>query len=453
MISPPEWNKKLASLTESGSGEACSTLICGPKSAGKSTFAKILVNRLLTRRSGGQGVAFLDLDPGQPEYTPPGTLSLVHVVKPNLSSSFTRTRLEDPAYRVLRSHALASVSPAPGPDFYRDCAFNLHAEYGKSLSHVPLVINTPGWILGTGLQFLRDIIETVSPSEVIYMSEDGPLDTVEVLQKAAGNSLTTLPSQPTEFTARTGSHLRAMHTMSYFHSKSTSASQLAEWDPTPLSAAVPYQLHYSGPSREFLAVLSYYWQPPSETLAKTIGGMVLALAEIEDPKAYGSLVQSGVSSPRVDETPEGLPYIVNAGNVTLDPQHSRTIGLVLVNGIDRVNQTLQVMTPIPIVDLQRIRRSGRDIVLINGKFDIPNWAYMEDFHQRDVDGDSEPRTLEIEQEGTSEDNSDMEPQIAGEATDAPTTSWLEILEASRKRPVGSKVWRVRRDLGRNAGDG
>lgn len=47
--------------------------VTGSKGCGKSAFARLLVNALLTRQQGGSDgvVAYLDLDPGQPEFTPP----------------------------------------------------------------------------------------------------------------------------------------------------------------------------------------------------------------------------------------------------------------------------------------------------------------------------------------------------------------------------------------------
>ena len=46
--------------------------VTGSRGIGKSTFARLLVNRLLNRFP---CVALLDADPGQPEFTPPGLLS------------------------------------------------------------------------------------------------------------------------------------------------------------------------------------------------------------------------------------------------------------------------------------------------------------------------------------------------------------------------------------------
>lgn len=43
--------------------------VCGSKAVGKSTFCRLLMNRMLARWA---HVAFLDTDCGQPEFTVPG---------------------------------------------------------------------------------------------------------------------------------------------------------------------------------------------------------------------------------------------------------------------------------------------------------------------------------------------------------------------------------------------
>jgi polynucleotide 5'-hydroxyl-kinase GRC3/NOL9 len=356
----------------------------------------------------------------------------------------------------LRCHALAASSPATDPDLYRECAVNLHEYYRQSFSNLTLIINTPGWILGTGLELLDNIISFTSPTEVVYMSEDGPAETVEVLRSAAANGLSTLPSQQAEFTTRTAAHLRAMHTMSYFHTKARNEHEPGTrqvWEAAPLSSVVPWQVRYSGSQGGILAVLSYDYQPPPDLLVETINGMVLAVVEIEDPKAFRGLLNRRSSKPAVSQTPEGLPFIRNPNDIALDPRYSRAIGLVLVRGVDPSTQSLHIITPISSTTIENIKGQGRDIVLVNGKFDAPSWAYTEEMYQRSGFEDSGDKALEIVDDDTSDDDSDDGSTDLTSRRAMGATPWVEVLKGNDKRPVGSKVWRVRRDLGRGAGDG
>ncbi|KAM6479042.1 hypothetical protein HDV62DRAFT_164198 [Trichoderma sp. SZMC 28011] len=482
LSSPPAWNKKLADLVSVAKDGPFTTLVCGPKSAGKSTFSKMLVNRIFTSeatRTGSHGIAILDLDPGQPEYAPCGTISLVHIARPNLSAAFTHPNLDDESYRVIRCHALASMTPAAAPEHYLECVLDLLDYYRRLLRNCHLLINTPGWILGTGQDLLVEIISRVNPPEVIYMSEDGPADVVEVLRGATKRTFTTLPSQPSEFASRTAAHLRAMQAMSYFHldQKQLIAGLRPSWNPSPLSSIPPLQVRYSGNQRGILGILLYDYQSPSELLSQAINGMILAAVDVEDPKAFRNLAstaqlsvdgggKNGYSAMEdfISRTTEGLPYIPNASDITLDPCFSRTIGLVLIRGIDTTTQTLQLLTPIPLQTIEQIRSQGRQIVLVHGKFDAPTWAYTEDLYGRSQQDDiNADKPLEIVNEDPNEDEDeaeDVDEEGASAESEAPSDPsagsstalpWVEVLRGSQKRPVGSRVWRVRRDLGRNIG--
>jgi polynucleotide 5'-hydroxyl-kinase GRC3/NOL9 len=208
--------------------------------------------------------------------------------------------------------------------------------------------------------------------------------------------------------------------------------------------------------------------------------MILAAVDVEDPKAFRNIADTtqspmddtdkdGYSSIEniISQTTEGLPYISNSNDITLDPRFSRTVGLVLIRGIDTATKTLQILTPIPSQSIEQIRSQGRQIVLVHGKFDAPTWAYTEDSYGRSRQEDTNAdKPLEITSEDTSEDE-DEENEVGDDdeevATAADTPSdqnagsstallpWVETLRGNQKRPVGSRVWRVRRDLGRNAG--
>ncbi|KAJ3474293.1 hypothetical protein NLG97_g9909 [Lecanicillium saksenae] len=343
--SPPEWNKAISDIAGSIKPDQraqISVLVCGPKGAGKSTFSKLLTNRLLTATDRATqtspGVAVIDLDPGQPEYAPAGTVSLVHVTKPNLGAPFCHPGLHEDGHAVLRSHALASVSPAMSPSLYIQCAIDLYETYRRTLRNCPLVINTPGWILGTGLDLLVELASKMIPSHVVYMSDEGPADVVDALRSATRNDLLTLPSQPSEYTSRTGSQFRAMQAMSYFHladAPATGSPGVLGWNPKPLSAVQPWQVRYDLKKKGIRGILSYDFQSPPELFRAAIDGMVVAVVEIEEREAFRDIisgyaaatshqpaqtppeeteVESGVADPaatteelRITRSPEGLP--------------------------------------------------------------------------------------------------------------------------------------------------
>ncbi|WKT39434.1 Polyribonucleotide 5'-hydroxyl-kinase Clp1, P-loop domain [Fusarium oxysporum f. sp. vasinfectum] len=361
-----------------------------------------------------------------------------------------------------------------GPHLYLACAVDLFDTYNKSFAGVPLIINTPGWILGTGLDLLCALVRKMKPEEVLYMSEDGPSETVDALRAATETTFTELPSQQSEFTSRTAAHLRAMQTMSYFHlqelalatTKQTDITQRLKWNPSPLSFRSPLLVRYSS-KKGILGLVSYDYQCPPELLADTVNGLVLAAVEIEDVKAFSGFTQDQVSVDTsskltkldtaskdealqiVSTSLEGIPFIPNYNDAALDPRYSRTIGLVLLRGIDTKSHTLQLTTPIPAEEFKHIKSQGRDIVLLHGKFDTPSWAYTEDLYERAGADEGNDTILEVTDEDTDDDRSEAEPEDVDRVSDLTEVPWVEVLKGSQRRPVGSRVWRVRRDLGRN----
>ncbi|KAI5863957.1 hypothetical protein GGS23DRAFT_604884 [Durotheca rogersii] len=482
LISPPEWNREIARLLDASSARPCSVMITGPKSSGKSTFGKILANRLVTGRSGdarhrerrapGVGVAVLDLDPGQPEYCAAGQIALVLVTAPVLGPSFCHPGA-GAAFRVIRSHALASITPASDPELYADAALDLVTHYRNALGHHPLVINTPGWIQGTGLDLLTSLIAKLRPAEVVYMSEYGPAEAVEALRAACKvSSFSMLPSQGSQLTARTAVNLRAMQTMSYFHAEPTGTDPKGSpvrWDARPLTAMPPWQVSYRGADRGIFGILCYDYQVPLDLLAEAINGTVLAAVAVDSPRAFrrpagplpvrdrdgeadamdldgdGDDIQeppsqtfSALAETLTVATPEGIPCV--DGATALDPRFSQSLGLVLVRGIDTARGVLQLLGPLPPPPLAD---GDRVVVLVSGKLDPPTWAYTEELYRLAWGEGEEPDEADDDDENNNEGRQDARAEVP----------WIETLRGNQSR-AGAKVWRVRRDLGRgpsNAG--
>ncbi|CAK7241330.1 MAG: Polynucleotide 5'-hydroxyl-kinase grc3 [Sporothrix thermara] len=458
LTAPPEWNKlisELASPNKRGAKTGQPVLfVCGPKSSGKSTFSRLLTNRLLTKETSNAkkwhvpSVAVLDIDPGQPEFATPGSLSLVQVREPSLSPPFCRPYVpgnDADGNKLIRSHELASVSPATDPDHYIESVQDLFSLYRRDLRNsVPLIVNTPGWIQGTGLEILIDLINKMRPSQVIYMSQDGPEDTVAGLKSAyPGVPFIELPSQPGDL------------------------------------------------------------KPPAELLADAMNGTVVSIVAIEDLKAFraerklvddteanmnldaemdGTAAGSDVAMtaplhlPPYVRSPEGIPLFLNPDDRKLDPRYSRKLGVALVRGIDTKNKELHLLTPLPAdAALDEVMRQDCvGVVLVCGKFDLPTWAYTEDLYLQGASKDSKDTVDVVMDDGADNDSDEDEPAAGddsgatGRAAYAPALSsgavppadgglstsdvpWVETLQGNQKRDAGSRVWRVRRDLGRNTG--
>ncbi|RKF63702.1 Polynucleotide 5'-hydroxyl-kinase GRC3 [Erysiphe neolycopersici] len=479
LVSPPEWNLAISSCLKYSNIPPI-VFVCGPKSTGKSTFAKLLINRFIsgsTENLATTGVVLLDLDPGQPEYSPPGQLSLIHVKEPNLGPSFSHPVCGS-INKCLRSHSIGAVSPTLDPNFYKTCALNLFSEYLRFLatnnSKCPLVINTPGWVLGTGLEILVELIENIKPKIVIYMSQDGPPEVVESLQDVDKSiKFFLLPSQTSENSSRTAAQLRKMLYMSYFHLNSSPKKTLV-WDIKPVTSYRPWEIRYSEESSGILGIVCYGECPPGYLLAETLNGCLVSIVVVDEIDAVPGLKIEKLNlgkemlgthedpmypdklpeEPNVIRTPEDLPYFNPKKAITLHPEKSHCIGLALVRGIDVSRRRLQVITPISPSIIEGLQEAEKSIVLVHGKLDTPGWAYTEYLMQQNVPEENYEflnKPSQIFHNDLNENDTDtyiaLESGVNGEQVqDIP---WVERLQGHQGRSVGSFVWRVRRDLGKS----
>lgn len=468
-------------------------MICGPKSSGKSTFAKLLVNKLITtptetsKTAMETGVAILDIDPGQPEYCPPGQLALIHIHEPNFGPPFAHP-IPGPRSRIVRAHSIAAVSPAMDPDLFMACLLDLFAHYRNLLSKFPdcpLVINTPGWVLGTGLEILVGLITKIQPTDIIYMSKDGPPEVVESLAEASRRvPIFTLPSQTSEYATRTAAHLRTMQYMSYFHLKPMLEKGLS-WNTQPLTSIPPWEIKYTGESPGMLGVICYGEQPPASLLTDALNGSIVSVVVVDDMAAIpgwesqekkgmpttpnaGSSSFMDTTSLEIDEhdqetqlplivrTPEEIPYFNPMNAIILGPRHSHSLGLALVRSIDVSRRRIQILTPISPKIVEKINASAKSIVLVSGKLDTPGWAYIEERTQKMALDKSKKLGVDSDGDGDGDEGvNDMGDGDVGEAGEQKVlgdgfedTPWVEKLEGSQGRGIGSRVWRVRRDLGK-----
>lgn len=339
-----------------------------------------------------------------------------------------------------------------------------YRHYIASNADCPLVINTPGWVLGTGLELLVELIKQAKPTVVIYMSVEGPVDVVKSLRDEARQTpVITLPSQISEFTARTASQLRIMQTMSYFHLNPRS-QLLPFWKPTPLTSVPPWVVRYAGEDAGILGIMCIGEQPPPELLKDAINGTLVAVVVVDDTSAIAGwiddshLVQEDLASdeggsppkPRgmvIDTPDEKLPYLDPEATTYLDPKHSHSIGVALVRGIDVESRSLQLLTPISPKLIGELSHYGKSIVLVSGKLETPGWAYTEELHKKAAAALSQRRKELGGVDGDVDvDESEAEEGVTEGFENAP---WVERLEGHRGRGVGARVWKVRRDLGRS----
>ena len=266
-------------------------MICGPKGAGKSTLTRLLTNELISKSSLGSGVCLLDIDPGQPEYSPPGDVSLVHLKSYNFGPPYTHPTIAEGSEDILvRAHHVGGITPRDDPYHYIQCVLDLYSTYRRILQNqpqCPLVINSCGWVFGAGLDLLEELIGNMALTDIVYMNTSGPEDVVDTLSEAAhriGASFHTLPSQSSTSTARTATDLRTMQTLSYFHLDEHERGTL-RWNPASINTVEPTNIYYTGPQQNILGIMILGDEMTTTYLAGLINGSVLGVVVIEDDSA------------------------------------------------------------------------------------------------------------------------------------------------------------------------
>ncbi|KAJ3323668.1 Polynucleotide 5'-hydroxyl-kinase nol9 [Boothiomyces sp. JEL0866] len=147
-----------------------SGIICivGSKNSGKSTLAKYISNQF-------EKVCFLDCDVGQPEFTPNGIVSLHVLDDPILGPSFTHQKV--PYHGIC----IGSSAAKHDPDTYFNSIIELVNIYRANLSHLPLVVNTSGWVKGVGYDLLISLIKDLQPNYLISLEHSDQSRNVDLL--------------------------------------------------------------------------------------------------------------------------------------------------------------------------------------------------------------------------------------------------------------------------------
>jgi polynucleotide 5'-hydroxyl-kinase GRC3/NOL9 len=365
----------------------------GGKSSGKSTFNRVLCNHLHSWTP-GKRCYYLDLDPGQPEFGPPGQTSLIEVSAPVIGPPFTHPASSDSAcFRLVRSHTIAATTFKDDPTHYKACAKDLvaHAD-----SAYPLVINACGWTSGTGATVLLDLCVDLAITDAVLLE---PLDVnlVETLQSASSDiMLHRIARRAPGPSTRSPAESRAMQTMAYFHCKGSTGGDVLKFSGKPVSQLRRWNVSFGGPDPGIAAVMSYNQGPNPEYLTEVLNGSMVAIVVLQQNGSNlrselddGTEMLQNISEP-VSRTPEDIPYIEpnNMGiNQTLDPGSSHCVGLALVRSIDTKDKYLHLVTPLTEKEIEGIQ--DKQVVLVRGSFDAPGWAYLEDVNKDDFDGKDE----------------------------------------------------------------
>ena len=481
---PEDWQQQAIKALEHETPPV--VMICGPKNAGKSSFARYLSNSFLSRKYAESGVAYLDLDPGQPEYAAPGDLSLIHVKTFNLGPPFTHPRVsEDLSNLLIRQHHFGHFSPREDLEHYLDCASDLFNHYRQTFQQVgcPLVINTSGWIHGLGLESILSLAKHTLPSHMIYFaSSEIDEETRFGVQRSVANlgcDFVFLPTENYPPGPRSAADLRSMQFSSYFHLDTPEYRQ-CRWNSELLSTSKPIALPYNGEEKVISGVLLLGDQINYDMLETAITKTVVALVAVEKSSfLHKILYKPECIKPRdidVDDTDiqdssmedfeihdpssadealqeepqynlsynrKGIPFLScdHSVNLPLDPATTWSIGQVLLDDIDTQQKVFHARTSTSLHAMRSCLEQGVSFLLVRGQLGMPEWAYLEEYClSRAIQEDlTELQDFDGRKETDRTSSFDLKEWAQG----------VEYVEYQDSQGMGglNKVRRIRRNLG------
>ncbi|KAF9115749.1 Polynucleotide 5'-hydroxyl-kinase grc3 [Mortierella sp. AM989] len=371
------------------------SVVCGGKKMGKSTFSRLTLNRMLNRY---RKVAFIECDIGQSEFTPVGMVALHIIETPALGAPFTHPRQPHRAFFVGNS------TPKDNPDYYMACIKELVKTYYSEVSHtrswedtdddyhsdddedehIPLIINTQGWIKGMGYDLLLQLLDYTAPSHIFGFHSPSVGDSnlpptfFSALKEQAiltGRQNPTFcyvaavalgdDSNLSPFTKYHPADHRALSLLSYFYLKQeqSSGSELINdhnlvWDFTQaLVVRQPWCWNWSLAKGVWIL---FDQVPPSQILHVLNGSLVALTGDKEDPLEENNSNQGigdSQSHNQSAEATEGQPnppnYFPIGQYPPPPPEHTTCHGLAIIRSIQPSTQTLHILTPIQLSKLKK----------------------------------------------------------------------------------------------------
>lgn len=356
---PKSWEEILRGVEKTTDTENTAPpviLLSGGKSVGKSSLSRILTNQLLTAETYPR-IYYLDVDPGQPSFTPPGFLSLHTLNRPILGPPFTSPHLPK---TLITAHHIGYTSPREDPSAYIRAILALLSDYRSAAltDPGPLLINSAGWVKSLGLELLQEIIQASHATDVIYITSalSHSIPIMDVLPQKNPPRMHVLESCATSESPRfTAADLRTLQTSSFMHY----SPDTLRWVVKPLAEIQPWRLPYAGehPAIDGVSLLHEEDLSPTELLT-AIDGTLVAIVEVDNDE------ESINEAAKTILTPEGLPYL----STPPAPERSRAVGMALVKGVDVEKREIWVVATLSANAAEELR--GKRTVLVRGRLEL-----------------------------------------------------------------------------------
>ncbi|CAK9437450.1 uncharacterized protein LODBEIA_P18280 [Lodderomyces beijingensis] len=355
------WVRYFQEHVYSGGGHSQKYMLIGRKNTGKSTFCKSFMSYLLLHRK--QPVVYLELDPGQSDFSDPYCLSMT--VAKEFDISFDRAGSID-----VWNEYYGFTSPMEAPSRYVDIVKTFFSKYSANFAPkgYVLIVNTPGWVKGYGVELLGQVSDVVEPTSTVFLTSIVSPESIENESLLSGLNLDNIDTLPAHRGKAKGAPVqsRAFKLISYFHRDCNGEldfrTKLTHRSPLKLS----YQVGEAGAGLCAVSVLNFEAGPQFNhsnvpyLIESLVFGVYAMNHELKPMKFVKKDVEHGI-----------FPNVVDSSQ--LDKVRNKTfLGLVLVHSINSAERYLNLYAPFDVAaSMQKSLSNSDKIIFLRGNGSIP----------------------------------------------------------------------------------
>lgn len=334
-----------------------SVVVVGPKSSGKSTFAKFLVNTLVANSS---APFYMDLDPGQAEFCPPGTLSLHKPSKTYFGPPFTHADFVD----CIKAASLGYLSPRERPLLYLSQAGSLMREFERLTMNesAPLVVNTPGWTKGLGAELIAEIINLTKPHLVVHMGDaESASELGQILTHPV--EIVSLESAREHFPPNlhySAADMRTLQNMSYLHANNFTLH---------LTELPPFAVSYDSSVSTGIAAAGILDSEgiDLDDVSIALNGTLVAIVAVSESSTLQTVSAA-----------DQIPYLVPESlDAVLREPDTHCLGYAVVQSVDASSKAFRLVTPTPASRVAAAYEAQERLILVRGRLQLPLWAFWD----------------------------------------------------------------------------
>lgn len=306
-------------------------LVYGPQNTGKSTLLRYLINKVLVLHD---NMFYLDGDPGQTEFTPPGVVSLTQVKEAVIGPPFFHPK------KPLSMCFTGAISADLSPDMYNHSVNKLMRYFNRMVDTGTLFVNTMGWVKGIGLGCLKNVMKAVKPTIVVeIVNEKDPLMFDYRKYVPAGAKFHQITCPTFKMPKISAEESRSLSILSYFGACQSSLER-----PTYLNSFIPFCVCWDDiPVYNFKRKLVPY------RLIESMNASVVALCKVS--------LSAILSHPN------------NMYPKTLESEpDNECIGFGIVRAVDEVRHLLYIVTPLNEKEIISVNAIMKGIVTIPESF-------------------------------------------------------------------------------------